>query len=129
MNQKIIIIVVIILIVWYIYHNFFSNNSKDITLISENYNNKTPKIINFNASWCGWSQKLEPVWTKLINDMKNKNIDVLDIKCDLDKNKEICNKYEIDGYPMIKLFVDDQIHDYHGDRSLDDIKKFIEEKI
>ena len=50
-------------------------------------NDSTPKIINFNASWCYWSKKLQPVWDNLTDSMRNKHIEVLDIKCELDENK------------------------------------------
>jgi len=87
--------------------------------------NTKPKIINFNTSWCYWSKKVQPVWDKLTEAMKGKDIEVLDVKCDLEKNQELCEKYQVEGFPSIKLVVGNSILDYEGDRSLDDIKKFI----
>ena len=87
---------------------------------------KNVKFINFNATWCYWSKKLVPTWTKLEEIAKNtNNLEVIDIKCDLEENQEICKLNGIEGYPTIKLFVDDKILDYNGDRSLDDMLNFI----
>lgn len=105
--------------------------SKNTNNKKTNYleNGHKPLIINFNADWCYFSKKLQPTWNTLTEDMKNKNINVLDIKCELDKNKEICNKYEIQAFPTIKLIVNNNIIDYDGDMSLDDLYKFINKNI
>ena len=35
--------------------------------------------------------------------MKGKNIVVKDVKCDVSENEPICAKYDIEGFPTIKL--------------------------
>ena len=61
--------------------------------------------------------------------MKGKDIEVLDVKCDLDENREICDRYQVEGFPTIKLIVGNNILDYNGDRSLDDLSKFIQTNV
>ena len=89
---------------------------------------KKLKFINYNTTWCYWSKKIQPVWDKLkkLNE-NNENIEILDIKCDLKDNEKLCNENEIEGFPTLKLYTDDdQVIDYQGDRSLDDLVKFLE---
>jgi len=123
-KQKIILSLVLIIIMMLLCKFNKSLNSQEIQ--NFNNNNNTPKIINFNTSWCYWSKKLQPVWDELTENMKNKNIQCIDLKCDLDENKETCEKYNVQGFPTIKLIVDNKVIDYEGDRSLDNLSKFIE---
>ena len=89
LNQKEVIIVflIIIILVMLYYKLNTSRKSQNVKSIT-NFSNtdKTPKIINFNASWCYWSQKLQPIWDSFALNMKGKDIDVIDMKCDDDKN-------------------------------------------
>ena len=128
--KKIIIIVIIILILYL----FFQKSNKKIETLYTSLSNETkkkPTLVNFNASWCYWSKKLNPTWKLLQEDLKENDIDIIDFKCDLNTgNDEICKqKYNIDGYPTIKLFHDGKEINYNGDRSLDDIKSFIRNNI
>ena len=102
------------------------NNNK---ILANLENDHKPMLINFNTDWCYFSKKLQPTWDQFTKIMKNKNIEILDIKCDLDKNVDMCNRYEIEGYPTIKLVVNNQIIDYDGVTTLDELSKFINRNI
>ena len=54
-----------------------------------------------------------------------------DADCTADA-KELCEKFEVRGYPTIKYFVDGDVttgEDYSGGRDYDSLKKFVEEKL
>ena len=123
-NMIIIVLAVIVLVLFVrkIFNTSSSNSISDFDNVSD-----TPKFVNFNASWCYWSKKLNPTWENLKDDMSNKNIEILDIKCDMEENKDLCERYGIDGYPSIRLIQGNKIYSYDGDRSLDDMKDFINE--
>lgn len=123
-NMIIIVLAVIVLVLFVrkIFKTGSSNTISDFDNVSD-----TPKFVNFNASWCYWSKKLNPTWENLKDDMSNKNIEILDIKCDMEENKDLCERYGIDGYPSIRLIQGNKIYSYDGDRSLDDMKDFINE--
>ncbi len=127
-NMIIIVLGVIVLILFVQkflkYYNNNGSNLGDFDNIS-----KTPKFVNFNATWCYWSKKLVPTWTRLIDEMQGKDIEILDIKCDLEQNKDLCERYQIDGYPSIKLIQGNKIYTYDGDRTLEDMKAFIDEYV
>lgn len=126
-NRDLIIVFLLGLVVIMLFNNLRNNRKVQNVQKIVNLSNKntTPKIINFNASWCYWSKKLQPVWDALTANMQNKDIEVLDIKCESDENKDLCNRYEIEGFPTIKLIIGNEIIDYNGERSLDGLTKFI----
>lgn len=128
-NLMNIIILLIILVIILIIFKIFSSNKINNSLILFNNSDKTPIFVNFNTTWCYWSKKLLPTWKKLEIDMSNKDINILDIKCDKDNNEELCKRYQVNGYPTIKLINGNNIIDYEGNRSLEDMKKFIESNI
>jgi thiol-disulfide isomerase/thioredoxin len=75
-------------------------------------NEETIHAYNFNTEWCGYSIKFQPIWKEFMDKTKNLNIVVHDIKCDQEKNQEICKKYSetylpgekepvLTGYPTI----------------------------
>ena len=107
---------IIVIILFLIYYFFFKK---------KNLKNKI-KLIFFNSSWCFWSKKLLPILNEIKND---KNIEVIEIKCDLNINKKICDKYKIYEYPTIKLINNDKIIDYTDDVNLHKIKLFIKNNI
>ena len=123
-DKKIIIIIILIIIIVFLL--FFKINKKNN---KKNNNIYTPKFINFNSSWCKWSKSLNPIWNKLVKIMENKNIKILNIKCDLEENENLCNKYKIIEYPTLKLVLNNNIIEYDGDPNLDDLINFIESNV
>jgi len=89
-----------------------------------NANNKT-KIYNFNTSWCGYSVRFQSIWDKFADSLNNPNIDVIDVKCDNDNNKDLCQKYDIPGYPsVIKVTSSNKVIDYEGPRTIEGLINF-----
>jgi thiol-disulfide isomerase/thioredoxin len=130
LNLKNIIIIISIIVVILLIQNIFNIKSNYYnSLILFNNHNKTPLFVNFNTTWCYWSKKLNSTWKKLEIDMSNKDIKIIDIKCDKDNNKELCKRYQINGYPTIKLIIGNKIIDYEGNRSFEDMKNFIESNV
>lgn len=109
---KLVLIILIIFIIYY----FFLNKKVVIKRI---------QLINFHSSWCHWSKKIKPLWEKLKEEMKFSNIDLIDIKCD--SNKKLCDEYNIDSYPTIKLVNGNKVVEYTGDINEKDINLFIKD--
>mgnify|MGYP001188415513 FL=1 len=130
LNKKNMIIIVLGVIVLILFvQKIFNYNTASYNLVDFDNVSKTPKFVNFNTTWCYWSKKLQPVWKKLEEDMNGKDIEILDIKCDLEQNKDLCERYSIDGYPSIKLIQGNKIFTYDGDRSFEDMRAFINEMV
>ena len=109
--------VLIILIIFVIYYYFLN---KKVVM-------RKIQLINFSSSWCHWSKKIKPLWENLKDEMKFSNVKLIDINCD--SNKNLCDKYDINSYPTIKLISDDKVVEYKGDINLDEINLFIKSNI
>ena len=108
----------------------YSNTNK-LNTVPEKFGNsqKNIKLYNFNTTWCGWSIRLQPQWDLLTTTVKNdpslSSVQVFDIKCDSDENKQLCQTFNVEGYPTIIIDVDGKRTVYNGDRTSDAILKFV----
>eukprot|EP01126_Amoeba_proteus_P029739 TRINITY_DN2937_c0_g1_i15.p1 TRINITY_DN2937_c0_g1~~TRINITY_DN2937_c0_g1_i15.p1 ORF type:complete len:210 (-),score=49.76 TRINITY_DN2937_c0_g1_i15:182-811(-) len=83
-------------------------------------------VIEFYAPWCGHCQSFEPHYEELALTYQD-DPEVVIAKMDGTANIPPPN-LEIPGFPTIMLFdVNNDIHLYEGDRSVDSLIKFIEE--
>ncbi|KAJ0264577.1 Protein disulfide-isomerase 5-3 [Hirschfeldia incana] len=101
-------------------------------------------IVNFNAPWCYWSNRLKPSWEKaasIIYHKYNPETDgrVLLGNVDCTEQAELCKRNHIQGYPSIRIFrhgsdlKEDHGHheheSYYGDRDTDSIVKMVNELV
>ena len=77
------------------------------------------KVFNFNTKWCGYSVQFQPIWNQFSKKNKsNKNLEIIDVKCDDPKNKNLCEKYEITGFPSVVYEKNGKVTFYEGERSI-----------
>ena len=105
-----------------------SNSITDTSVVKiENFSDSNRKLVLFYAPWCGYCKKLKPDWDKLTDSYPEI---VTKINCDEDKNKEIANQNNIEGYPTIKYFptgMDGASVDYDGSRDYKSLVKFLKD--
>ena len=77
----------------------------------------------FYANWCGHSKRMLPAWDELEKELDNRNIKHNKIESE---DKETMKKFEIRGFPTIKMVVSGTTEgqEYSGSRSKDDLLKF-----
>ena len=66
-------------------------------------------MVEFYAPWCGHCKKLRPEYDQAAAELKAKNIKLGKVNCDAEINNEICEKYEIEGFPTLKIFKEEHI--------------------
>jgi len=86
------------------------------------------KVTNYYAPWCGHSRQLLPTWGEVEKEyLKHSRVQIDKIDCA--KNPSVAKNEQIRGFPTIILVKDGEKKMYMGDRSLKDIKKFIESNL
>lgn len=61
-------------------------------------------MVKFYAPYCGHCKKMIPAYNALANDLKDL-VDIAAIDCTNSANESICSRYQVSGYPTLKLFV------------------------
>ncbi|KAF8638249.1 hypothetical protein AX17_002271 [Amanita inopinata Kibby_2008] len=87
-------------------------------------------LVSFTAPWCGHCKSLKYIYDEVARNFKREsNCLVANFDADDQMNKPIAGRYDIKGYPTIKLFRagTNEPVDYSGKRSEEDIVKFLNE--
>ena len=118
-HVEIILIITTLLMgiaVVYLYKNKIE---KELTERYQNQQN-SKKLLLFYAPWCGASKAFLPTWERLTNELKTETYNV-----DLEENKEISNKFNIEYLPTLFLLIGNNKIKYDGERSYEDIISFV----
>jgi hypothetical protein len=91
-------------------------------------NTPTIKMYNFNTSWCGWSTKFQPEWDKFMANVNSDNslngvVEVKDVKCDNDDNKQLAIDNNVQGYPTVVIINKGVSSHYTGPRTVEGLKE------
>ncbi|CAK8694525.1 unnamed protein product [Clavelina lepadiformis] len=91
-------------------------------LTDENFDDfvegKEVVLLEFYAPWCGHCKSFAPEYEEIAKELEGK-VDVA--KIDATISKELASKYEVQGYPTIKILKNGEAIKYDGPRSKNDI--------
>ena len=103
-----------------------------VDLTSKNFEEKLQEkefaLIEFFAPWCGHCKKLVPEYNKLAEKFAtNEKVNIF--KVNGDQESDVMSKFEIQGFPTIKLFKNGKFfRDYDGERTADAIASWLHKK-
>lgn len=89
-----------------------------------------PTIINYWASWCGYSNQFKPKWDKFESEAKTKfpQLQVLDLDvCNNPELSDLAKAVGVKGFPTVVVFHNNKISRMtSGDKKSEDIVAFVE---
>ncbi|KAL0234214.1 hypothetical protein PCE1_001251 [Barthelona sp. PCE] len=84
-------------------------------------------LVKFYAPWCTHCKALAEPFTKAAETLESYKHKMILAEVDCDDHGELCQKFEVKGYPTVKLFRNGAIFmDYEGGRTEQDIIAFMD---
>ena len=135
-NTLTILFVTILIIVAAFLYYFFVYTKKSTTSTSSSSSSsgssKQAELMLFYVDWCPHCKTAKPVWEELKNEYQNKTINgysvlFTEINCTTEtaEIEKMISKYNIEGYPTIKLLKDGQIIEYDAKPTKDTLVQFL----
>lgn len=75
---------------------------------------------------------MKPAWDEIAEEHAGSKVLVADVDCTADDAKDLCEKYEVEGFPTVKYFTSstgDKGEDYDGGRGAEQLRAFIREEL
>ena len=106
---------------------FWTSRSRPVAeLTSDDFDSTIARgrwFVMFYAPWCGHCKKLKPVWAQAASNLWRK---MHFAKVDATKHGDLKEKYDVGGFPTLKLFEKGQLsaHQFKGERTVDGFVEF-----
>jgi hypothetical protein len=140
MNWKtagvILFVIVALIVAYYSYKQYaasktaFHANREHIP--KDTNSNKTATLMFFYVDWCPHCKTAKPEWDTLKSEYETKtingyNLSFVEHNCtnETAETTELMNKYNIEGYPTIKLVKDNQIIEYDAKPTKSTMEQFL----
>jgi len=121
------------------YYMYLSSNStaaykanREQVMNSNGGNGTTAELLFFYADWCPHCKTAKPIWNDLKTEYQNKtingyNVIFTEVNCSEETPEvdQMMNKYNVEGYPTIKLLKDGQIIEYDAKPSQETLSQFL----
>ena len=131
-------LVILIIVAGFAYYFAYKSNREGFAGSSSDLTPKSGECIValFYAPWCGHCKTFKPEFEDAMSqldgkksgkkEISGKTIRFAKINCDEEENKPLAKKYDIGGYPTVKILKDDGTNiEYDGERSLKGMRKFL----
>merc|ERR1711988_1861576 len=82
----------------------------------------------FRAPWCGHCKAMKPAWDELEKELSGSATALVGhVDCTVHTN--FCSNLGIQGYPTLRYGHPQNLEEYKGGRSIEDLQKFAEEHL
>ena len=95
-------------------------------------NSKEAELLLFYVDWCPHCKTAKPVWNDMRSEYENKTINgykviFTEVNCteETAEVEQMMNKYNIEGFPTIKLLKDGQVIEYDAKPSKETLSQFL----
>jgi len=119
---RLVLMLAILAGLYLLYINYLKEGFESASEDLESQIGQGKKLVLFYADWCGHCKKIKPIWDETAKEMNKDDNKMIKVNCgeSTDSDKKIMEKYSIDGYPTIILFVDGKPTPYSGKRNKED---------
>ena len=135
-NKQTLIIIfvslIFIIIALYTYRRFVSERINRDYVANSEFNNtgdkKSADMYFFYTTWCPHCKTAKPIWTDFKNEMADKKVNGVKInyfEVDCDKDTATSDKFNVKGFPTIKIMYGNQIIEYDAKPSKDTLIEFL----
>ena len=128
-TTMLLVVGAVLLVILYVLYNKNNTSNEGFAENLEPIGNEV-KLVLFHATWCGHCQKFKPEWAKAENALKKMGNNVNGksirmVKVDADEQPDLVKKYNVSGFPTVKVMTQGKIMDYEGDRSMSGLMKYV----
>jgi thiol-disulfide isomerase/thioredoxin len=109
--------------------NYSANNEHNT---ESTQNSKEAELLLFYVDWCPHCKTAKPVWNDIKSEYENKTINgykviFTEVNCteETAEVEQMMNKYNIEGFPTIKLLKDGQIIEYDAKPTKETMTQFL----
>eukprot|EP01094_Clydonella_sp_ATCC50884_P030250 TRINITY_DN9805_c0_g1_i2.p1 TRINITY_DN9805_c0_g1~~TRINITY_DN9805_c0_g1_i2.p1 ORF type:complete len:198 (+),score=62.77 TRINITY_DN9805_c0_g1_i2:124-717(+) len=83
-------------------------------------------FVKLFAPWCMHCREMAGEWRALANDRSLPELSVGEVNCDI--NEEVCERFQVEGYPTLLLIDHGRIMRYSGERTAHAFAQFVRER-